>query len=265
MGSFFTSHVVSRKIVTMRLCFALVATLVAACSGDDGMLPVGGGGNDGGFNNPDGGGGTIDARIIDAPSGTPSPIDAAIYTGRVCLTSDARTLDTCSATGAGGLTVRLGAKTTVTAADGTFMIQADPSPVWVITGASIVTSVKLVGDYEIPALPRTVFNSMITTNLVGYPPNPGEGHLMAQLIHNGMAVTNASADPIPTATWNSFYNDTSATNWRQTVTGTNSTAWIPSIDVGSISATFHGAGKDVTQSGLPIQDGAITFTTVIFP
>lgn len=264
MGSFFTSHVVSRKIVAMRLRFALV-TLMAACGNDGSMLPVGGGGNDGGFGFPDGGGGTTDGRAIDAPSGTPTPIDAGIFTGRVCLTSDARNLDACATTGADGFTVRLGTQTAVTAADGTFMIKADAAPFYIVTGSTIVTSVKRVGDYEIPALTRTLFSSMVSANLVGYPPNPGEGHLMAQLIHNGMPVAGASAEALPTATWNPFYNGTSATAWTQSASGTNSTAWIPSIDVGAVDVTFHGAGDEVKQTGLSIQDGAITFTTVIFP
>jgi hypothetical protein len=228
------------------------------------MLPVGGGGNDGGFGFGDGNKPT-DGRLIDAPNGTPTPIDAGIFTGRVCLTLDARNLNACETTGAGGFTVRLGTQTAVTAADGTFMITADPAPVYVVTGSTIVTSVKRVGDYEIPAVSRTLFNSMIGANLTDYPPNTGEGHLIAQLIHNGMAVVGAVAEPVDTATWSPFYNGPSATAWVQTTTAARSTAWIPNIDVGTISATFHGAGVDVTQAGLPIQDGAITFTTVIFP
>ena len=249
----------------MRGRFVGLALLMAACGSDDKGFPVGGGGFDGGGLPVDAR--VIDARLIDAAmiDGTPSPIDANLFMGRVCLVADPRTLDVCSSTGAGGLTVRLGPATTVTAADGTFSIAGSNAPFWVVTGSTIVTTVKNVGDYEIPAISRTLFSSMISTNLMPYPPNPGEGHLIAQLIHNAMPVPGATAEPMTTATWNPFYNGSSATQWTQTDTGTNSTVWIPSIDVGTVTEIFHGAGEDVTMGNLSIQDGAITFTTVIFP
>jgi hypothetical protein len=264
MGSFFTSHVVSRKIVTMRLCFALVATLVA-CSGDDSMLPVGGGGNDGGFGSPDGGGGTTDGRIIDAPTGTPSPIDASLFVGRVCLLSDSRKIDQCASTGAGGLTVRLGSSTAVTSDSGMFTIAGTAATVWTVTGANIVTSLKVVGDYEIPAITRTMFNGMIAQNLMPFPPNAGEGHVIAQVVRNGMPLPGATATQPAAATWAPFYDGSDATHWTQAGTGANGAVWIPNIDVGAASTTFASGTTTIMSTGIPIQDGAITFMTVIFP
>jgi hypothetical protein len=243
----------------------MAAMLVAACGDDGDMFPVGGGGNDGGFKFPDGN--LADARIVDAATdATFAPIDAAILVGRVCLTADSRQLDACAATGAGGLTVRLGASAAVTADDGRFMIAAATATVWTVTGANIVTSVEKVGDYEIPAITRTQFDAMIATDLTNFPPNAGEGHIMAQLIRNGAPVVGATASQPATATWAPFYDGASATDWNQTVgTGANGTVWIPNIDVGAVNVTFTSGTTNMQVTALPVLDGAITFTTVIFP
>ncbi len=231
------------------------------------MFPVGGGGNDGGFTLPDGnGGGGGDAATDGASDGAaPALIDASIFVGRVCLANDPRKLNTCATTGAGGLTVRLGNATTTTAADGTFTIPGQTDPVWHVSGDAIVSSHMIVGDYEIPAITKATYAQMITDNLQGLKLNPGEGSLMVQLIKNGQGAPSAFGQTSPLSAWEAFYDSASSpTTWQQASSGVDGTAWFAGLDVGTVSVTMT-LGDDVTKTGLPIVDGGITFTTVIFP
>ena len=145
----------------MRLRLAILGILVAACGGDDGGFPVGGGGNFDGGNNGGTDGSLIDARITDARivDGPPAAIDAALVMGRVCLATDPRKLNACASTGAGGLTVRLGANpATTTADDGRFTVVGTPGggTLWRVTGANIVTSIMALADYDPGDHPRDV-------------------------------------------------------------------------------------------------------------
>ena len=247
----------------MRRSFAAVAVFMAACSGDDGMLPVGGGG---GFD----GGVLVDSRLVDGrivDSATPpSPIDAALIMGRVCLANDPRRLNECANTGAGGLTVRLGdGPTTTTAADGRFTITASAGT-WRVTGSNIVTSIMTLADYEIPAITRTSYDAMLAASLVPPMLNPGEGSVMIQVIRNGVGSgLAATATSTPTSTFFPRYDsDASAATWAIDNTHAAGTVWIPGIDVGTASIAVTAGGTTITDPGQPIVDGAITFTTVIF-
>jgi hypothetical protein len=251
----------------MRIGIGLLALSAVVGCGDDGnMLPVGGGGGDGGFTFPDsnGGGGGDGGGDGGGTDSQVAAIDANIFTGRVCLAADPRRLNECSTTGAGGLTVRLGSASTTTAADGTFMIEGQASNVWRVTGANIVSSYMLLGDYEIPAITRTTYDAMIAANMNGLTLNPGEGSVMAQVIQNGVGRTGAFASSAPTSTWQPFYDGTSQTDWDQDATDVNGTIWFAGLDVGTASITVTYI-DDFAKGGLPIFDGGITFTTVIIP
>jgi hypothetical protein len=250
----------------MRLRFAVMAVL-GACSGDEGLqYPVGGGGNDGGFTPFDAS--HVDARIVDATTGTdatPSPTDAAIIQGRVCLASDPRRLHTCASTGAGGLTVRLGGEVTTTNADGTFAITA-ASGVWRVTGSNIVTSIMNLADYEIPAITRTSYDAMIAGSWMMGNLNPGEGSVMVQVIHDGIGQVGATGTSMPLSQFLPRYDAVSPTAWETDATEAGGVIWLPGIDVGTASVTVSKPNTSpIITSGLPIVDGAITFTTVIFP
>ncbi len=253
----------------------MVLVGVAACgsSGND-MLPVGGGGGGGG--GP--GSGAIDAAVThDAPrDGTPSSIDAALIHGRVCLvTSDPRHLGLdpatdCATTGAGGLTVRLDTKTTTTNPDGTFTIDgsnAKSGQIWSVTGAGIVSSYMVFSDYQIPALTTALFQSLTSANSVIL--LPGQGSVIAQLVHNGAGASGMIALTTPTSAYDAFYDGASATTFVQSTTGSAGVVWLPGIDVGSATVT---AGpppfpnqNEITTPTQPIVDGAITFVTITFP
>jgi hypothetical protein len=245
----------------MRLAYGLLVFLVG-CGDDTNMLPVGGGSGSG-F--PDGGGGTLvdaplsDAKLIDAVA---APVDASVFMGRVCLLSDPRTVNACAGTGAGGFTVRLGTASAVTSADGTFFItgQSGGNLVWHVTGSTIKTSHEVLRDYQIPAIPTTLYNSMKAANSVSEV--DGEGAVMIEVTRNGAGVAAATAEINPATKYSPFYDGASATAWTQTATSTNGMIWVPGIDVGPGSVSLTVNGTAVTT---PIFDDGITFANVILP
>jgi len=258
----------------MTIAYALV--LLAACGSDSDMLPVGGGSGSG---LPDSGtGGTIDSRVVDARviDGTPLAIDAAIFSGRVCLLTDARDWQSCASTGAGNLTVHIGGSVALTAADGTFKIAAPSggSSTWSVTGSSIVSSYKVKNDYFIPAMTHTMYDSLITAN--GIYIAQGEGSVMVRVIHNGAgypgSTASASAQPNP-AKYLAFYdNDASQTDWNQipstanATTGAKGVAWLVGFDVGDAAFTITpplNGGTAVSETGQPVFDQGITWDDVI--
>lgn len=248
----------------MRIVIGLLAFTAVACGDDAGGLPVGGG-NDGGGLFPDGS--LIDSAIaVDAAiDGSVLAGDAQSRMGRVCLTSDPRKLN-CETSSAGGLTVKLGSVSTLTAADGSFTLVGGTGEVWEVSGTSIVTSHMPIGDYEIPAIPKTVYQQMITDNLQGLTLNPGEGSVMVFVLSNGFGVTGAVADSAPSASWEPFYDQASSpTDFVQTATGADGMVWITGLDVGDAAVDITYNAETVNISGLPVFDGHITFGTAIFP
>jgi hypothetical protein len=187
--------------------------------------------------------------------------------GRVCLTTDPRKLN-CETSSAGGLTVKLGSASTVTSANGSFTLVGGTGETWEVSGPNIVTSHMPVGDYEIPAIPTSVYQSMIANNLQGLTLNPGEGSVMVFVLSNGFGQDGAFADSDPSASWEPFYDDGAnpgnQTTFVQTATGPEGMVWIAGLDVGTASVTVTYI-DDVTIDGLPIFDGHITFATAIFP
>lgn len=235
------------------------------------MYPVGGGGTDGGF--PDGGNTRpIDARLVDAKviDGAPAAVDANLFQGRVCLLTDPRKFTTCATTGADGLTVRIGSATATTAADGTFTIAGTSAAnlPWRVTGANIVSSYKVLADYQIPAMTRTMYNSLLTTNNVLLV--PGEGSLMVHVVRNGLGYAGAVAESqLPNdAYYLPFYDSAaSATDWNQTpdTVGAEGAVWLAGMDVGNTSVKITPpTGAPITDTGEPIYDDGITWSDVIF-
>jgi hypothetical protein len=263
MGSFFTSQLVSRKIVAMRIAYAVLG-LLAACGDDTNMFPVGGGGTDGGF----GGDGNrpIDARLADAKvtDANVLPVDANVFQGRVCLLVDARQLHNCATTGAGNLTVRLGTATALTQADGTFFIagQSEANLVWRVTGANIKSSYEVLRDYQIPAMTTTMFDALKTANTVQEV--AGEGSLFIEVTRDATGISGALAASTPPAFYLPFYDGASATVWNRGSTGANGAVWIPGQDVGTATVTVT-AGAASQQLSMPVFDDGITFANAIFP
>jgi hypothetical protein len=185
----------------------------------------------------------------------------------VCLvTTDPRALGLhagdCATTGADNLTVRLGSQVATTGPDGTFTIDArdaSASAVWHVTGANIATSAMVISDYEIPALTRSLFDTLKSAN--GVYLLPGQGSLIAQLVHNGAGVSGATATTGPTAEYGPFYDSSTTTIWSQSNTGAAGVVWVAGLDVGGATITANA----LTSAPQPILDDAITFVTLTYP
>ena len=109
---------------------------------------------------------------------------------------------------------------------------------------------------------------MITTNLGGLQLNPGEGSVMVQVIRNGVGLASATATSAPPSAWQPFYdNAASATDWNQGSSGTSADGaiWLAGLNVGNTSVTVAAGTTTISDGSVPIVDGAITFTTIIFP
>jgi hypothetical protein len=245
-----------------RLAWLLIA-LAAGCSKSNDDFMVGGGGGGGG-------GGGVDAHRDSTSLDAPSAIDANLFTGRVCLTSDPRTLtdsSTCPSTGVGGLTVRLGSHATTTADDGTFTIVGDPAaqPVWRVTGANIVSSYEPLGYYYVPALTTAGYDNLLTSN--GVTLVQGEGSIVALEFSNGAGATSVTAASTPLSRYNGFYS--AASGWTQGSTDSHGMAWLPGINVGTatVNSTMpSGTGTImVSVPAVPVFDGGVTFVESVFP
>ncbi len=246
-----------------RLGWFLLA--LAACKSDPSNYMVGGGGGGGGGGGVDasGSGGGSGSAIIDAAQA----IDANLFTGRVCLTSDPRLLtdsSQCPSTGVGGLTVRLGSHVTTTNDDGTFTIDGDPAaqPVWRVTGPNIVTSLEPLGYYYVPALTQTGYDSLLTSNHVTLV--QGEGSIVALEFLNGVGAVGVTAASNPLSRYEGFYS--AATGWTQTTTDSHGVAWLAGINVGMATVTSQtDPNTKVTIANVPVFDGGVTFIESVFP
>lgn len=238
--------------------------VLAACKSDPKDYMVGGGGGGGGGGGPDA------AKVTDAAKDAVLMIDANMLDGRVCLVDDANNLtDTskCATTTAGGLTVRLGSQTALTAADGTFSIVNDPAaqPIWRVTGTGVVSSFAPLGNYYVPALSSTGYTALRTANSVNNTV-PGQGDVMVLHFHNGAGVAGvtATSKSTPAPLYSTFYS-TGTNTWTQgTATDTHGMAWLPGIDVGTVTIESDGTST-LTTANVPVYDQGLTFVQVIFP
>jgi hypothetical protein len=258
-----------------RLCSYAVVAVVAlpGCSSksDDYGLPPGGSGGGGGATVDSGTGGSItfDAHIDSTMAGDAAvqPIDAGVIPGRVCLAADPQnTLISCASAGAGGLTVRLGSAVTLTNPDGTFELAGPPGDTWVVTGASIVTSLHPYGDYYIPALTHTTFEALAAQNNVTLlPAGFGYGSIMGTIVRNGHGASNLAASilPIPnTSIYQAFYDSAAPGAWTQTSTGSLGAYWIPGVQEGIQTLAVVPTAPEYRYPAIPVADTAITFITV---
>lgn len=252
-----------------------VVLLVAACGKSDttNLPPPPGGTTDGGgFALPDARtSGSGDAASSGGYDGGGS------ITGRVCLATDPRALTdlvsptACASSGAGGLTVYLGANQTMTSADGTFTIAAPGATsglVWHVEGPGIVPSAMLFTDYEIPALTTATLTALETANNVTL--GPGEGSIFAQIIHNGAGDPGVVAACSPAPDYDSFYDGASATQWAQGTTGSYGALWCAGLDAGDGTATVKATDGStppvtLTSAAQPIEAGGITFVQLVYP
>ncbi len=247
----------------MKRAFVLAMVVLGACKDpieNNPINPGGGGGGAGG-----GGGGSddyLDASLDEDANGDANPALA----GRVCLVTDLRSLTPCSTTSAAGITVTLGSETATTDARGDFSIRepAGSDLQWRATGATIVTSVmELSTTHVVPAIRTTDFANMLNAN--GVVLTPGQGSILAHVIAANAPVVGAIASTSPAAQFGPFYDGVTATVWTESATATFGAVWITGAAVGvtTLQVTPPGGAPFVTTH--PVEDQAITFTTVVAP
>ncbi len=235
----------------MRLAWSLVVLTACQAGGDDNRHVLPGGGDDESVT-PGGG----DARVVDAPLG-----DGGAFAGRACLLVDLRSLDSCASTGANGLTVKLGAQTAMTAADGTFTIPTPSGSTleWRVSGSGVVPSRRAFSAVPlIPVVPQRIYDDLRLAN--GVILNAGQGSVVARVVRNGAGAPGVTGR-ITTASYATFYDGNSASTWNQSSTGAQGVIWIPGVPAGNANLTLDVAG---TTSTVPttVEDGGVTFLVV---
>jgi hypothetical protein len=201
-------------------------------------------------------------------------IDANLFSGRVCLVDDASLLtdpSKCSATGAGGLTIRLGNQFTTTSADGSFSIvgESGAQPIWRVTGTGIASSYSPLGNYYVPALSTVGYDAFRSTASPTPTEVQGQGSVIALHFKNGTGVAAVTAVSTPTSLNETYYAVSGAgsgATWSQ-ATGTDATgvSWIDGINVGTASIASTLGTTMLNTTGVPVYDGGLTFIQVIFP
>ncbi len=238
--------------------FAVVGTVVVAVTGcqpdhqDFPPLPGGGGGGGGGGGI--GGGGTLtDAATTDGQT----------LLGDLCLLSDLRDFTSCATTGAGGITIEIGAETALTADDGTFEI-AEPTGTglaWRASGIDIVPSVvPFSSQLVVYAIASATFDDLSQSNgvlLAG-----GQGSVVVHALSGTAPVEGATVTTDPVAQFTTFYDGTSATVWDQDATGPGGVAWVPGVAAGTVTVTVSPSSGTPQITNVTVDDGAITFVPV---
>lgn len=208
------------------------------------------------------GAGVADARTGDAASDAVT--DAAILQGRVCLVSNFGDVATCASTGAGNLTVTLGASTATTSDSGQFTIAAPAasSVVWHVTGSSVQTTLApFSASSTIPVATLAAVQTLESQN--GVLEVAGQGAILAHVVAAGAPVEQVTATTTPIGADPVFYDGATAQQWTQNSTGSRGAIWIPGLPVGNVTLAVTPAGGAPQSAGtIPVAEGALTFVTV---
>lgn len=190
--------------------------------------------------------------------------------GRVCLLTDlSRVGDAtaCAPSGAQGLVVSLGTRTTTTAGDGSFTIvpPLGGGLTWHVTGSQLVTSVMPFGaDDTIPAIRDLVYGELLDTNLVTLADQ--QGSIVVRVVSGVVPAVGVTATSVPAPPRLALYDASSATIWKESGgTGPLGMAWFADVPLAAAGPTF--ATIALTPRGrsavpaVPVENQAITFLT----
>ncbi len=241
---------------------ALFIVLLAGCKASMDNRPIHGGGGD-------------DDTTTGGPDATTdSTISGNSIAGRACLiTTDSRDLTTCATTGAGGLTVSLGAALVTqatTAADGTFTIgvPAGSDLTWHVVGPTTGTQFQpslmsaTVGNV-IPVFRADDYATLLTDN-ISTTLEAGQGSIFVSVVHaaTGLPASGATAISSDT-TVVPFYDAATKNTWNQgNVSGTGAfgMVWFPATTVGAATVTITPSiGATAVPFTMPVEDQTITF------
>jgi len=237
--------------------FALVA-LVAACSPEPTEpFPI----------NP-GGSGVGSSFTPDAPA--PSDDGSTMINGRVCkLVVNPQSLATCEATGAGGLTVVLGAAMAATADDGAFTMMRPAITtglVWRVSGTGIQPAAMrfTTTSPTLPAIDTVTYLDMLqsTDATLG----AGSGAVMTRITRMGFAVPGATVTSQPAPDSDQvFYDGPTELEWQTIATMTYGVAWMPSIAPGNATLTVTSGTAMTALVPQPVFADTITFVLAEIP
>jgi hypothetical protein len=241
----------------MRLACALLVVVAGCQTTDHPDYPV----------NPGGGIGVGSGGHKDAGVGDGGGDGGAKLVGRVCVLGDLRRLDTCPTAGAGGLTVTLGTKVAITAADGTFAIDV-PGGVdlfWRVSGGSVVPMLTpFSASTTLFTVDSTTYNELLVAN--GVLIADGEGSIAVHVVRNNFNVAGATAIVNPPSPNPTFYDGNSLLTWDQDATGTFGVVWLPGPEVGLATvAVKPPAPFTPVQTTVPVENLAITIVTLEIP
>lgn len=240
------------KVLALLLgCGALVA-----CDSGSGDYPIqpGGGTPPGTSTQPDGGAGGDAA--------------GATISGRVCKVTDLRahTSGACATTGAGGITVTLGASTAETDATGAFTIATPTGTnlVWRASGVDLVGSVMpLGGANQIPIIDTATYEELLLS--AGALLSSAQGSIIGYVRRAGQPLAGAIADVTPVPPYPAAYDGTTASVWRADATGAFGTVWVPAIDAGSVTVTVTPTVSTAVTRTVLVEEVAITFVPFEIP
>ena len=238
----------------MRIAAILIALVGCQPSGDDYHVITGG---DDHPINP-----MVDAKPADGVVG-----DGSMLIGRVCVVTDVRTPTVgCATTGAANITVTLGTETTMTADDGSFMLlpPSGAGLVWRTNGTDRVRSViPLSTSNVLPMVSVQTYLDLQNGNSVIV--NSGEGSVFLYVRQAGLPLAAATTAVSPTASFLTMGDRANATNWVQGATGALGVSWTPGIVAGTATLMVTPTVGTAAMIGVPIEDGAITFATLVIP
>jgi hypothetical protein len=194
--------------------------------------------------------------------------DGAMSVGRVCVISDLRTPAAgCRITGAANITVKLGTATTLTADDGSFMIVAPSGSglAWRTSGTNLVPSViPLTTSNVLPMISDIDYLALQNSNSVII--NSGQGSAVLYVSRADMPVPGATTAVSPQLPpFGSLGDRANATNWVLGETGPKGVSWTPGLTAGPTTLTVTPPVGDAAMITVPIEDGAITFATLVIP
>jgi hypothetical protein len=191
-------------------------------------------------------GGTVDAKVYDdakifKDGSAMAPVDAApdatptTITANVCPITDPRTLMDCGS--GAGLMVALDGATATTGSNGDFTIAlpTSSSPMWSVSGASLVTSLTgYTGDFSVPAMPTNVYTSLASATDVTL--ISGTGGVIAHVLSGSAEEAGALVTIGSNQTY--YAGTSSSTNWSSSaVTTSYGAAWIPNVTPGEVAIT----------------------------
>ena len=203
----------------------------------------------------------------DAPPADGLVGDGAMLTGRVCVTTDLRTPTVgCATTGAANILVQLGTETAMTADNGSFMLlpPSGAGLVWHTSGTDLVSSVIPLSTSNILPMVRVqTYLDLENSNSVIV--NSGEGSVFLYIRQAGLPLPGATTDVSPAASFLTLGDRANATNWVQGATGLLGVSWTPGIIAGAATLTVSPPVGAHAMLTAPIEDGAITFVTLVVP